>query len=61
MMASAVSAIALPPSSRAWSAFFALDAQTLVGLFALKARLLVFWRHRCREVYTSPLIALASK
>jgi hypothetical protein len=33
--------------------FFALDAQALVGLFALKARLLVFWRHRCREVYTS--------
>ncbi|HEX9083515.1 MAG TPA: hypothetical protein VF836_02160 [Gemmatimonadaceae bacterium] len=45
--------------------FFALDAQTLVGLFALKARLLVrllvFWRHRCREVYTSPLIVLTSK
>src|SRR5687767_12902877 len=37
---------------------FALDPQAFVGLFALKAPLLVFWRHRSREVYTSALIVL---
>src|SRR3954468_10283663 len=33
--------------------FFALGVQALVSLFALKAPVLVFWGHRCREVYTS--------